>query len=113
VPKVTDACVWYLRNLACCSTVKAKAVESGGIEVLLAASNNHLGSAIVCENACAALYNIVNGSKENTELLISLAGAAAVAKVRTKWPDNNNVQAQVRPLANVIAAEMMTWADEK
>jgi hypothetical protein len=52
-------------------------------------------------------------SKENTELLISLGGATTVAKVRTNWPDNNDVQAQVRMLANLIVAVMKTWADEK
>jgi hypothetical protein len=102
-----------LRNVACCSIGKVKAFESGGIELLLAAVNNHLGSTLVCEKACGALVNIVRCSKENTELLISLGGATAVAKVRTKWPDNNDVQARVRDLANLIAAEMKTWAAEQ
>jgi hypothetical protein len=102
-----------LLNLAYCSIGKAKAIESGGIEVLLAAVNNHLYSSILCEKACAALCNIVDGSKENTELLISLGGATAVAKVRIKWAGNNDVQARVRKLAYMIAAEMKTWADEE
>jgi hypothetical protein len=102
-----------LLNLAYCSIGKAKAIESGGIEVLLAAVNNHLYSSILCEKACAALCNIVDGSKENTGLLISLGGAAAVAKVRTKWPDNTDLQAHVRKLANLIITEMKTWVDEK
>jgi hypothetical protein len=114
-PKCADlqehACV-ALRNLACCSIGKKKVVESGGIEVLLAAVNNHLNSSEVCENACWALVNIAKKSKENTELLISLGGGAAVAKVRRKWPDDNDVQKQVRNLAKLIAAEMNTWADE-
>jgi hypothetical protein len=94
-------------------TAKKKAIESGGIEVVLAAINNHLGSSFVCERACKALLNIVNGSKENTVLLISLCGGAAVAKVRTKWLDNNDLQCWVRKLANLIASEMKAWADEK
>jgi hypothetical protein len=43
--------------------------------------------------------------------LISLGGAAAVADVRAKWPDNNKVQKWVRRLAKLIAAEMNTWVD--
>jgi hypothetical protein len=77
---------------------------------VLAAVNTQLGSAILCENGCWALFNIVKGSKENTGLLITLGGGAAVAKVRTKWPDNNDVQTQVRKLAILIASEMKSWA---
>jgi hypothetical protein len=103
-----------LRNLTYMSSiVKTKAIESGGIEVLLAAVNNHLDSSIVCKHACWALFNIVDGSKENTGLLISLGGAAAVAKVRSKWPDNNDVQTPVRKLANLFVAEMKAWADDE
>jgi hypothetical protein len=68
-----------------------------------------LGSAIVCQNACSALHNIVHDSKENVGLLINLGGGSALAKVRTKWPDNNDVQTYVRCLANLIAAEMKAW----
>jgi hypothetical protein len=89
-----------------------KVIESGGIEVLLAAINNHSGSAILCQNACSALIKIVIGSKENTRLLISLGGGAAAAKVRSKWPNNNDVQTIVRRLNNFIVAEMNAWADE-
>jgi hypothetical protein len=100
-----------LRNLSCCSIGITKAIESGGIELLLAAVNNHLGSAIVCQDACGALVNFVRCSKENTRLLIALCGTAAVAKVRTKWPDDNDVQVHVRALVNRIVAVMKTWAN--
>jgi hypothetical protein len=103
-----------LQNVMCKNVSgKKKVVENGGIEVVLAAVNNHSGSANVCEFACMALFKIVNGSKENTGLLISLCGGAAVAKVRTKWPDNNDVQYWVRELANLIASEMNSWADDE
>jgi hypothetical protein len=102
-----------LRNLACCGIGKKKVAEKGGIEVLLAAVNNHLGSAILCQKGCWALYNIVNGSKQNTELLINFGGGAAVAKVRSKWPDNDDVLFHVRRLTNLIASEMKAWADEE
>jgi hypothetical protein len=102
-----------LRNLAYCSIGKKKAITSGGIEVVLAAVNNHLGSVILCQRACAALSNIARSSKESTGLLITLGGGAAVAKVRTKWPDNGNVQAKVRQLAKLLAAEMKAWADKE
>jgi hypothetical protein len=92
---------------------KNKAVETGGIEALLAAVNNHLDSPSVCGNACWALANIATYSKKNTGLLISLGGATAVAKVRTKWPDKEQVQERVRRLAEVISSEMKTWADEE
>jgi hypothetical protein len=93
-------------------TGKKKAIESGGIEVVLAAVNNHLVSPEVCENVCGGLINIVIGSKENTELLISLGGAAAVANVRREWPDNDKVQKYVRRLAKMFAAHFVSWEDE-
>jgi hypothetical protein len=48
-----------LRNLVGCSIGKAKAIESGGIEVLLAAVNNHLDSVYVFVDACWALTFLV------------------------------------------------------
>jgi hypothetical protein len=90
---------------------EAKAIESGGIEALLAAVTNHLNSADVCEIACWAMYNIVQSSNGNIGLLISLGGGAAAAKVRTRWSENDNVQAHVRKLAYHFAAEWKTWTD--
>jgi hypothetical protein len=55
----------------------------------------------------------VEGSKENTGLLITLGGGAAVAKVRQKWPDNDEIQTQVRRLANCFVAEWKAWDDEE
>jgi hypothetical protein len=64
-----------------CNIGMKRVVETGGIKVLLAAVNNHLDSYDpICEMACWALRNIANGSKENMGLLISLGGAAVVAK---------------------------------
>jgi hypothetical protein len=60
---------------------------------------------------CGALADIVTGSKENTVLLISLGGAAVVADVTAKWPDNNKVQSRLRRLATLIAAETNNWVD--
>jgi hypothetical protein len=91
VPQVQEYACKVLINLAYCSTGVTKAIESGGIKVILAAINNHLGSAEVCGYACWALFNIVFDNKENTELLISLGGEAAVSKVKTKWPDLEEV----------------------
>jgi hypothetical protein len=104
-----------LRNLTWRNVVgMANAIESGGIEAVLAAINNHFSSdEDLCQHACWALVNIARGSKENSGLLISFCGAAAVAKVRTKWPDNNDVQTPVRELANLFVAEIKTWADEE
>jgi hypothetical protein len=108
-----DGACGALGNLASCSIGKSKAIEAGGIEVLLAAVNNHLGSASLCESACSALFNVASGSKENTGLLITAGGGAAIARVRTRWPNNNDVQAQVRELVNLIASEMKAWVDEE
>jgi hypothetical protein len=94
-----------LLNFTRCNVGKKRVVEAGGITVLLAAVNNHLDSVIVCEMACSALVNIANGSKENMGLLISLGGAAVVAKVRTKWPDYGDIQKWVRQLATLIEHE--------
>jgi hypothetical protein len=99
--------------LALCSIGRAKIIESGGIDFLLAVVKNNLDSEIICENACWALSSIVHGSRENTGLLIALGGAAAVAKIRTKWPDNEDVQVEVRALADLIGSEMKAWADEE
>jgi hypothetical protein len=106
------ACI-VVSNLACCSIGKTKVVETGGIEVLLAAINNHLDSADVCETASWALSRIAEESKENTKLLINRGGAAVVAKVREEWPDSNYVQMQVRRLAKSIGTEINSWADEE
>jgi hypothetical protein len=106
------ACV-LLCDLTCCSIGTASATEVGGIEVLLAAVNNHLGSALLCHHACWALRNIMEGSKENTKLLISLGGGAAVDKVSTQWPDNNDVKLHVRSLASLFAAEWKARVDEE
>jgi hypothetical protein len=55
------------------------------------------------------MKNMFSGSNENTALSISLGGAAAVAKVRTKWPDNDDVQ-NVRIISELMGDEMKTWA---
>eukprot|EP00527_Entomoneis_sp_CCMP2396_P004132 CAMPEP_0198155220 /NCGR_PEP_ID=MMETSP1443-20131203/69021_1 /TAXON_ID=186043 /ORGANISM="Entomoneis sp., Strain CCMP2396" /LENGTH=370 /DNA_ID=CAMNT_0043821961 /DNA_START=31 /DNA_END=1143 /DNA_ORIENTATION=+ len=102
-----------LGNLAACGIGKKKVVESGGIEVLLSAVTNNFNSASICENACWVMANLVCDSNENTGLLISLGGATAVAKVRTKWSDNDEVLKWVRILAKWIGREMNSWADEK
>jgi hypothetical protein len=89
-----------------CNIGMKRVVETGGIKVLLAAVNNHLDSYDpICEMACWALRNIANGSKENMGLLISLGGAAVVAKVRTKWPDYEDIQKLERQLATLIDHE--------
>jgi hypothetical protein len=106
------ACI-SLVNLACCSLGKTNAIESDGPELLLAARNNHLGSAIVCQNACSAQFHIIEERKESTGLLISLGGGTAVAKVRPKWADDSNVQTPLRKLANLFVAEMKAWADDE
>jgi hypothetical protein len=103
-----------LRNLTWRNiTGKKKAIEAGGIDVLLASVSNHLGSAILCQNACRGLESMASGSKENIERLISLGAAAAVVKVKNKWPNHKDVQIRVRKLAKLIAAEMNSWADGK
>jgi hypothetical protein len=76
------------------------------------ANTRHLDSADVCKQACSVLVHIVTGSKENTGLLITLGGGAAVAKVRTKWPHNKDIQTIVRHLNDLIVAEMKAWVDE-
>jgi hypothetical protein len=102
-----------LGNLAPCNLGKKKAVASGGLQLLLAAVNNHLESAKLCHFACWALSNVVAKSAESAELLISLGGGAAVAKVRKKWPDDEDVQPVVLRLAKLLAAEMNSWVNEE
>jgi hypothetical protein len=102
-----------INNLTACNIGTQKAAEMGGMNVLLAAVNNHLSSANVCQHAILAMRRILVGSKENAELLISLGGVTDVAKVKNKWPDNDKVQPQVRHLAKLIAAEINSWAVEE
>lgn len=105
-----------LVNLTCRSIGLAKAVEMGAmgaLEVLLAAVNNHLGSLYICKHACWALSKIVRGCKKNIGLLISLGGATTVAKVRTKWPNNDYVQIKVQRLTKLIGTEMTSWSVKK
>jgi hypothetical protein len=94
-----------LANFTLCNIGMKRVVETGGIDLLLAAVNNHLDSVNVCHRACLALVNIASGSKENMGLLISLGGAAVVAKVRTKWPDYEDIQKLERQLATLIDHE--------
>jgi ubiquitin len=98
-----------LRNLAGCSIGKKKAVKSGGMNVLLAAVNNHLDSSDVCETAIWAMQNMFVGSKENAGQFISLGGATAVAAVKNKWPDDDNIQTHVQILSELITGEMKAW----
>jgi hypothetical protein len=101
-----------LRNLTWCSIGKKKAIESGGIEVVLAAINNHLDSAKLCEHACSALSNIVS-DYENRGLLITLNCGAAVEKVGKKWPDADDVQTQVRKLAKLFVTAWTPWIGQR
>jgi hypothetical protein len=104
-------------------TGQEKAIESGGIELLLPALDNHLDSAFVCERACLALFHMGEGGKKNTWLLLRLGGGAALAKVSTKsrshevtkWlcPDTSAVQTRVRKLGKLIVKEMKAWVDEE
>lgn len=66
-----DACS-ALRYLTRCSIAKARAIESGRIEALLATISSHLASVFLCQQAFGALLNIASDSKDNTWLLISL-----------------------------------------
>jgi hypothetical protein len=104
--KLQRAACAALYFLTLCSIGKKKAVESGGMEVLLAALDNHLYSADICDNACCTLFNIVDKSKERTRIFISLNGDAAIAKVGNQWPDNAVIQTEVRSLAKSIGTEI-------
>jgi hypothetical protein len=89
---------------------KQKIIESGGIEVLLAAVNNHLNSDNLCKYACTALCNIFEReNKENIRLLSNLGGATAIAKVRKEWQDDDTIQVWVRCLAKLIGTDMNSW----
>jgi hypothetical protein len=108
-----DAACDALGKLVECNLGKKNAVVSGGLQLLLVAVDNHLNSATVCEYACWTLSNIVEESKENTRLLINLGGAAAVAKVRQEWLEDDDVRTVVRRLAKSIGTEINSWADEE
>jgi hypothetical protein len=100
-----------LRKLARCNIGRNTAVEAGAMQVLLVAIHDHLGSSDTCGHALYALVNMVKESRGNTKLLISLGGAAAVVKVKTKWRDDNVVQPPLRKLAPLLAEELNRWDD--
>jgi hypothetical protein len=101
-----------LTKLTECNLGKKKAVETGAMELLLAAINNHLDAYYGCYFACAALSNIIEKEdKENIRLFISLGGATAVAKLREEWPDDNVIQAWVRSHARLIGTAMKNWTE--
>jgi hypothetical protein len=84
-----------LLNLVGYRIGKAKAIESGGIELNRASScgsKQSITFRYVCVDACWALTYLVQGSKEHTELLIGLGCCAAVAEVRNEWLDDDEVQ---------------------
>jgi hypothetical protein len=88
----TSACGVLARLISHNIIRQNRAVKLGCIDVLLVATCNHLRSAEVCAHVCCALVDIATGSKENTERLITLGGAAAVDKLKIMWPDNKRVQ---------------------
>jgi hypothetical protein len=106
------ACV-PVRNLAHCDIGKKKALDNGGMEIVLAAITNHVESAVVCESALYALVNMIKGSQKNTETLIGLGGAAVLVQVKNKWPDNTVVQPPLRRLSKMIAEEINSWVDSE
>jgi hypothetical protein len=107
------ACL-VLGILALCNLGKKKIVESGGLRVLLAAVNNHLDSAKVCQYVFMALSDIIKKENiENIRLLMSIGGATAVVKVREEHREIDAVQIWVRKIGKLIGTEMKSWADEE
>ena len=104
------ACV-PVRNLAHCDIGKKKALDNGGMEIVLTSIQNHVDSAVVCESALYALVNMIKESKKNTETLIGLGGAAVLVQVKNKWLDNTVVQPPLRRLSKMIAEEINSWVD--
>jgi hypothetical protein len=107
-----SACL-ALGNLACCRIGKKKAVASGGLQLLLAAVNNHLDCDSICEYACFTLNKIIPDSKRNNELFISSGGVTTVAKVRKEWPDHDGIQEVVRKLMEPVVKELSCWTHAK
>jgi hypothetical protein len=81
-----------------------KVIVSGGIKVLLATVDNHLSSSHICRRACKVMCSLIRDNKERTELLIRLGGGATVAKVSTKWRNNDEVHEVVQYLAARMTA---------
>jgi hypothetical protein len=100
-----------LGNLTYCDIGTKKAVEAGAMVELLAAANNHLNVACVCEYACWALSNIIDDSKENTKELMRLDGVTTVIKIKEVWPAHIDVQSKVQSLAKSIAREIYSWVE--
>jgi hypothetical protein len=95
-----------LISLAFLSTVTTEVIESGRFEAVLAASNNHLDSTLLCEIECLVLSEIFNEHMAKRDQSINLGGGAAVAKVRTIWWSDNYILRSVHTLANVITSMM-------
>jgi hypothetical protein len=104
-----ESACYVLVNLTwSCNIGTDNAVASVGFEVLLDAVNYHLDSAVVCEKAFGVIESVISESKENTKLFMNAGGVAALTEVRTKWPNNDEIQHVVRILAKLIAAQMNT-----
>jgi hypothetical protein len=98
-----------LGNLAFCTLGKKKSVETGAMEFLVAAVNNHLDSARVCDFACWAFYSLITANKESTNIFLSSGGVTAVTKVRVPWPEDEIVQ-EVMKLTKPIVKELNSWS---
>lgn len=72
-----------------------------------------MGCAGLCGHALTALYRVIAGEKESTELFISVGGVTAVSKVKSKWPDDDEVQKAVRVLMGPVSKELNGWTKAK
>ena len=79
-------------------------VDQGGIEALLTCVNNHLDSSDVCAKVCRTLIALLQSDNGRIQLLITSGSEAVVASVETRWPDNNQIQDQVRLLNGMFQA---------
>jgi hypothetical protein len=58
------------------------------IDLLLAAVNNHLDSAFLCEYAVLALCGVITTNDNKiTKLILRSGGVTAAIKVREQWPN--------------------------
>ncbi len=109
----TACCV--LGNLLFCRIGQKKALESGAMEVVLDALDNHMDADTVCAHACFTLHRMVAASKENTQRFICNGGVTTVASVRKEWQHDemSQVHEAVRKLMEPVVKELSCWTQAK
>jgi hypothetical protein len=89
-PNTTGRALIVILNLACCSIGKQKVIETGGIEVLLAAINNHLKSDNLASSMhCSVQHDPEKKREEEKYQTVDQSGRCHRCHVSKEWPNGS------------------------